>query len=198
MKNNMYSNPSPFFYRVHTLALWLHSSIALAEPYLENKNVTGGWRKNDELLQMYYLSNVGRAVKWRRRWAGKIAHLEGMVNVYNILVRKHFGDLDIDNINLDLEEVGCDYGVGTFGSLLQAGFLLGLFFDLKMEATCSFKRSVDFWWTTLHYIPEDRTLHNHHCENLKSDKFSQGANTVIIPPIKYKSWISSCGKRNTI
>jgi hypothetical protein len=27
---------------------------------------------------------------------------------------------------------------------------------------------IDFQWTTQCYIPEDRTLHNHCCENLKS------------------------------
>jgi hypothetical protein len=32
---------------------------------------------------------------------------------------------------------------------------------LKMEATCSSKTLVDSQWTTWHYIPEDRTLHNH-------------------------------------
>jgi hypothetical protein len=31
-----------------------------------------------------------------------------------------------------------------------------------------FKTSVDFQWTTQPYIPEDRTLHNHCYENLKS------------------------------
>jgi hypothetical protein len=41
---------------------------------------------------------------------------------------------------------------------------------LKIEATCSSKTSVDFWWTTWRYTPEDRTLHNHRCENIKSYK----------------------------
>jgi hypothetical protein len=63
----------------------LHGFIALAEAYHESKNVTEGWRKTEEILQTYCLSNVGRVVKQRRmRWAGKIAHLEGMMNVYNI------------------------------------------------------------------------------------------------------------------
>jgi hypothetical protein len=39
---------------------------------------------------------------------------------------------------------------------------------LKMDATCSSETSVDFQQTTRCYIPEDRTLHNHCCENLKS------------------------------
>jgi hypothetical protein len=37
-----------------------------------------------------------------------------------------------------------------------------------MEAICSSEMSVDFQQTTWRYIPEDSTLHNHCCENLKS------------------------------
>jgi hypothetical protein len=36
-----------------------------------------------------------------------------------------------------------------------------------MEATCSSETSVDFEWTTRHYIPEDRTAHKHCCKNFK-------------------------------
>jgi hypothetical protein len=39
---------------------------------------------------------------------------------------------------------------------------------LKMEATYSSEMSVDFQQTTQPYNPEDRTLHIHRCENLKS------------------------------
>jgi hypothetical protein len=37
-----------------------------------------------------------------------------------------------------------------------------------MEATFSSETSVDFQRTTLRFIPENRTLHNHRCENLIS------------------------------
>jgi hypothetical protein len=37
-----------------------------------------------------------------------------------------------------------------------------------MEAICSSETSVDSQRTTLRYIPEDRTVRNHRCENLKS------------------------------
>jgi hypothetical protein len=37
-----------------------------------------------------------------------------------------------------------------------------------MSPVSSSETSVDFQWTTRHYILEDRTLHNHMCENLKS------------------------------
>jgi hypothetical protein len=39
---------------------------------------------------------------------------------------------------------------------------------LKMEATCSSETSVNFHRTARSYIPEDRILNNHCCENLKS------------------------------
>jgi hypothetical protein len=45
---------------------------------------------------------------------------------------------------------------------------LTYFSTLRMEATCSSETSVDFQRTTRRYIPEDRTLHNHLYENLKS------------------------------
>jgi hypothetical protein len=41
---------------------------------------------------------------------------------------------------------------------------------LKMEAIHYSETKADFQWTTRHYIAEDRTLHNHSCENLKSYK----------------------------
>jgi hypothetical protein len=39
---------------------------------------------------------------------------------------------------------------------------------LKMEAICSSETSIEARRTTRHPIPEDDTLHNHRCENLKS------------------------------
>jgi hypothetical protein len=36
-----------------------------------------------------------------------------------------------------------------------------------MEVICSFETSVDFQRTTRRYIPEDKTHHNHRCDNLK-------------------------------
>jgi hypothetical protein len=46
-------------------------------------------------------------------------------------------------------------------------FCLNYSSTLKMEATCSSEAS-DFQLTTRRYIPEDRIIHNHRCENLKS------------------------------
>jgi hypothetical protein len=43
-----------------------------------------------------------------------------------------------------------------------------LLFYLYMEVICSPKTLVDFQRTTKHYIPKNRTLHNHCGEILKS------------------------------
>jgi hypothetical protein len=39
---------------------------------------------------------------------------------------------------------------------------------LKVEMICSSETSVHFQRTIRYYISEDRTLHNHGCENVKS------------------------------
>jgi hypothetical protein len=49
---------------------------------------------------------------------------------------------------------------------------------LKMEATCSSKRSVDFQRTTRRCIPEDGTVHNDSCENFKSYKRTSKSENV--------------------
>jgi hypothetical protein len=53
-------------------------------------------------------------------------------------------------------------------SFFHAGFLLTYASTLKIEAMCSSETPVEFQWTTQRYIPENRDLHNHRCENLKS------------------------------
>jgi hypothetical protein len=45
---------------------------------------------------------------------------------------------------------------------------LAYFSTSKMATTGSSEASVGFQRTTRRYIPEDKTLHNHRCENLKS------------------------------
>jgi hypothetical protein len=39
----------------------------------------------------------------------------------------------------------------------------------QSSAVCSSETSINFQRTTLFYIPEDKTLHNHGCENIISD-----------------------------
>jgi hypothetical protein len=59
---------------------------------------------------------------------------------------------------------------------------------LKMETICSSETSVDFQRVTRRYIPEDKTLHNHRCENLKSYFHL----SVLLHPPFYFSVLLSC------
>jgi hypothetical protein len=52
--------------------------------------------------------------------------------------------------------------------LLACWFAEPISSTLNMEAICSSETSVATQQTTRRHIPEDDTLHNHHCENLKS------------------------------
>jgi hypothetical protein len=61
-------------------------------------------------------------------------------------------------------------GVNVHWRILAA-FCLAYFSNLKIEATCSFEMLTEFQRNTRRYIPEDRTLHNHWCESLKSYKW---------------------------
>jgi hypothetical protein len=55
---------------------------------------------------------------------------------------------------------------------LLAGFAEPISSTLKMEAIYSSETSVVTQRTTWRHIPEDDTLHNHRCENLKSYNFT--------------------------
>jgi hypothetical protein len=50
----------------------------------------------------------------------------------------------------------------------------------KLEATCLYETSVDFQWTTRRYIPKDRTLHNHRCDDMQSHPFFANCFTTIL------------------
>jgi hypothetical protein len=39
--------------------------------------------------------------------------------------------------------------------------------SIFLHPPCSLETSLDFEWTTVHYTPEDTTLHNHRCEYLE-------------------------------
>jgi hypothetical protein len=57
--------------------------------------------------------------------------------------------------------------------------LLNYSSTLKMEAIRSSETLGATQWTTRRHIPEDDTLHNHRCENLKSYKLIQSASSHL-------------------
>jgi hypothetical protein len=80
--------------------------------------VTGEWRKvhNEELKDLYSSQNIVRLVKSRRiRWAGHVARMGERRVVYRVLAGKTEGKRQRgrprrrweDNIEMDLQEVGC-------------------------------------------------------------------------------------------
>jgi hypothetical protein len=82
--------------------------------------VTGEWRRlhNEELNDLYSSPIIVRVIKWRRmRWAGHVARMGEERVVYGVLVgkpevRRLLGRTRrrwVDNIRLDLQEVGCGY-----------------------------------------------------------------------------------------
>jgi len=84
------------------------------------EEVTGKWRRlhNEELNDLYSSPNIVRVIKSRRmRWTGHVAHMGEERGVYRVLVGKPEGRRPLgrpkhrwlDNIRMDLQEVGCGY-----------------------------------------------------------------------------------------
>ena len=77
--------------------------------------VTGEWRRlhNEELNDLYSSPNMVRVIKSRKmRWAGHVARMDEERGAYRVLVGKPEGKRRrrwVDNIRMDLQEVGCGY-----------------------------------------------------------------------------------------
>ena len=82
----------------------------------KSDEVTGQWRRlhNEELLDLYFLPEVIRLIKWSRmRWAEDIAHVGQKTTVCGILVQKPEGNRPLwrmrnrweDNIKIGLKEM---------------------------------------------------------------------------------------------
>jgi hypothetical protein len=61
----------------------------------------------------------------------------------------------------------CLLRVESQRALLSRWFLARLIRILNKEAICSSETSFDFQRSTRRYIPEDCTVHNHRCENIR-------------------------------
>ena len=83
--------------------------------------VTGEWRRlhNEELNGLYFSPNIVRVTKSRRMgWAGHVALMVEERGAYRVLVGKPEGKRPlgrlrrrwVNNIRMDLQEVGCGYG----------------------------------------------------------------------------------------
>ena len=82
--------------------------------------VTAEWRRlhNEELNDLYSSPNIVRVIKSRRMsWAGHMTRMDEERGAYRILVGKPEGKRPpgrprrrwVDNIKMDLQEVGCGY-----------------------------------------------------------------------------------------
>jgi len=83
-------------------------------------DVTGEWRRlhNEGLNDLYSSPNIVRMIKSRRmRWAGHVVRMGEKRGVYMVLVVKPESNRQlgrptrkrVDNIRMDLQEVGCGY-----------------------------------------------------------------------------------------
>jgi len=94
--------------------------------------VTGEWKRlhKQELNDLYSSPNIVWVIKWRRmRWAGHVARTVEERGVYRVLVGNPEGRGPlgrprlrwVDNIRMDLQEVGCGLWTGLGWPRIETG-----------------------------------------------------------------------------
>ena len=83
-----------------------------------------------ELIDLYCSPNIVLVIKSRRmRWAGHVAHMDEEKGVYRVLVGRSEGRKPlgrprhrwVDNIRMDLREVGCGIWTGLSWPRIESG-----------------------------------------------------------------------------
>ena len=71
--------------------------------------VTGEWRKlrNEELNNLYSLSNIVRVIQSRMKWVGHLARMEESRGVYRVVVGKPEGKNHLEDRGLDGRVILC-------------------------------------------------------------------------------------------
>jgi hypothetical protein len=70
----------------------------------KREQIPGRWRRlhNEELRNLYGLPDIIRVIKYgKMRWAGNVARIGEMRNVYKILVSKPEGKRPSDDLGVD-------------------------------------------------------------------------------------------------
>jgi hypothetical protein len=146
LKGIIFCKESDFYFLIHTTCLWENIM------FLKNSNsrfcrictYLASMNKKSDFWNTACLWRISSSGIWRRvvRW------------VSTDVSEKYIAELQSSR-------QACH--------LFACWFLAELIFStLKMEAICLSETSVETQRTTRRHVPEENTLHNHHCGNLKS------------------------------
>jgi hypothetical protein len=107
------------------------------------------------------LWRVSSSGVWRRvvRWVAPDISEELIASIFRVE--------EIGSANQGQAECSASRKTGIYKET-KGKFAEPIPFTLKMEAISSSEKLGATQWTTRRHIPEDDTLHNHRCENLKS------------------------------